>query len=264
MHGGELVIRGGDGSARIHVLKGGVAWVVCDATAERLSHVLQREAGLRRAQLRVVLRACRKTQTNFGEMLVRMELMDADLLRRCLLLHNARQLLATLRLRGPLEVEIEERVRSYDSTLLFSWEELRDVARSLIGTAPPPPSEPERLDGLAAELRDCTALVTVQASTGVLTGVWPMSLREQVGTGALRECVDQLFGADLGTALAPSSKPGGDRIEKWVFIQGGAIRVVARSPVDPQVVVMLAFDAGVGLGRALRDVERVLAELAIA
>jgi hypothetical protein len=124
---GELLLRQEDDEARICLYEGKIAWAHVASVRRFLSDVLSERAGLSHGMLRALVDDCKRRGMRLGEMLVERDLIDYELLRRCLLAHVATHVQQVLEGGSILEARFKPRSHRYDERLLFSLEEVTAV-----------------------------------------------------------------------------------------------------------------------------------------
>ena len=124
--GGEVIVRSGRESGRIHVTGGKIAWVSVSTVRETFSETLTKRGLVGGSDLRAVLEDCRKTGANFAELIVGWGLVSADVMREEFFRHTVNCLLETFRLPDVQSIFAPIK-RSYRGSLLFTIEELLDA-----------------------------------------------------------------------------------------------------------------------------------------
>jgi DNA-binding response OmpR family regulator len=120
---GELVVTGGDLTARIFFHTGKVAWVHLSDDSSALLHFLEGEAELRADDVREVVAECRRTGARLTDTLVAFGLLDRASLRVSILQWTRRQLEAVRAFPEPRTLFVPKK-RHYAEELLFDLDEL--------------------------------------------------------------------------------------------------------------------------------------------
>lgn len=255
---GEVVVRVGAHTTRIFIARGAIAWVVSDEVPYRLSHVLESVAGIPRSALRPVVDECLARKANLGETLLKRGWLDPELLRRCMLIHNAHHFVGLLRDGEDVVARFERKTRAYASELLFDVPEILGAVAHLMDSVPSPSSA--LLDSLARlgdHTRGCRALIALHCLGGAqadVLGAWPASLAMGPSLAVGRAAADLLDGplahAVLGSdeRLLPSEEAG--EIREVVLMDPHGFRVVLRPP-DRSYALLAVVDGSSNLGLVL-------------
>lgn len=123
--GGEVIIRSGRESGRVHVTGGRIAWANVSTVRTTFSERLTRHGLITMEDLRDVLSECRKTGSNFAETAIAWGLVTTEVLHIELFEHMIACLLEAFRL-PRLQCSFSPIARTYSGTLLFSLEEVLD------------------------------------------------------------------------------------------------------------------------------------------
>ncbi len=120
---GELHVQG-QGSARICMYEGRVAWVRLRDYPEHLGDVMRRELGLSAVALSRGMAHCRETGQRFVEGMVGLGLVRPAELRRCLYRHISDLLAELMTWQGPATAHHSQWPHRYDPAYLFELDQL--------------------------------------------------------------------------------------------------------------------------------------------
>lgn len=261
--GGEVIVRTGSHVGRMFLCREAIAWVTCDTVRTRLRDILEEDAHVERESLDAVVDECQHTRQNFGETLLAWGLLDEEMLRACLLKHNAMHFLGILGLGRHVESIFVPRARHYSGSLLFGYDELveRCIAlRENHSSILPTTSEANELLARAyVQIPDCRAVMVVNVIHRAPVAVWPparLTLSEEV---SLTEVAMRL--------LDPAVTPLETQRASWedareVFVVGERDLAIFRRCDASHVVVALCEDCrnlGLTLGMARQALPTVCA-----
>lgn len=128
--GGDVVVRAGRDSARVHVTGGRIAWANVSTLRTTFSERLTRRGLIGLEDLRDVLAHCRQTGENFAETAIAWGLVTEPMMRAQLRDHVVSSLAEAFRLPG-LQCVFSPIRRTYAGRLLFPLEEVLDGITSL-------------------------------------------------------------------------------------------------------------------------------------
>lgn len=121
--GGEIIVKNGKDSARVHLVNGEIAWIMVTTMKENLSSELVEKAGLDRSDLQRVFDECKIEGKNFGETVIEWGLISRGDFRQILLRHTSNALAEMLLWEDSQMIFVNSK-QKYNSTLTFKPEEV--------------------------------------------------------------------------------------------------------------------------------------------